>query len=113
MKKIGMKEFAEILSADPALSNRVRACSEAEAPRLLKQIAGELGYELDQPAMEALPDDDLSEVAGGRNPFADPNGGELNPYSWFVRIMRMILGRDGDENELGPEGSGIGPRRPM
>ena len=79
MKKISLTEFAEILSKDPALSERVRACPETEAPRLLEQIAGELGYELDRPAMEALPDDDLSEVAGGRNPFADPNGGELNP----------------------------------
>ncbi len=112
MKKIGLTEFAEILAKDPALSERVRACPETEAPRLLEQIAGELGYELDRPAMEALPDDDLSEVAGGRNPFAEPNGGELNPYSWFVRLMRMLLGRDGDENEAGPEGLGADPRRP-
>jgi len=112
MKKIGLKEFAEILKADPALSEKVTACSREEAPRVLSKIAGELGYELEKPPVAALSDDELGNVAGGRNPFLEKNGGELNPYSWFVSLLRMLLGKDDDENN-GSDGMSFTPRQDM
>ena len=103
MKKISLSEFAEILAADTALSERVRACSEEEAPQILEQIAGEMGYVLEKPAMERLSDDDLGDVAGGRNPFAKQPGKELNPYSWFVSILRRLMDKDDDRNDDGSD----------
>ena len=43
---------------------------------------------------QAVSDDDLSEVAGGRNILTGPNSGVLYPYSWFVTILRLLVKDD-------------------
>lgn len=87
-------------AADPALRDRIGACSAAEAPGVLAGIAGEMGYTLEKPAVTALSDDEISAVAGGWD-IPDRSEGELNPYSWFVSFMRRLMGRDEDENTPG------------
>ena len=90
MKKISLAEFARLIREDEALSARIAACTDRDgASRTLSELAEELGYELysERPTgKQAVSDDDLSEVAGGRNILTGPNSGVLYPYSWFVTI---------------------------
>lgn len=114
MKKIGLQDLAEILKKDSALSEKVASCSPEDAPRVLKEIAAELGYELESSPKLAVSDEDLENVAGGRNPFLQDNGGELNPYSWFVSLVRLLLGREDDKGaDPGTDGMSFNPMRHM
>ena len=70
---------------------------------LTVSFSAEAGYELTG-AVSAeklgLDDDDLSVVTGGVNPFIPRGDGELNPYSWFVTLLRRLMGKDEDESLL-------------
>ncbi len=106
MKKISMKEFASLLETDEALRARIAACpDEAAARETAMGRARGLGYELTETPVagkQALTDDDLSSVAGGRNPFLIRSDGELNPYSWFVTLLRSLLQRGDGNEDLSP-----------
>ena len=106
MKKISLEDFMKIVEADETLHARVRECRDAQAAlKTVMSMAEEMDYELySAPSpMETLADDDLSAVMGGVNMFAPRGEGELNPYSWFVTIVRRLL-------DIG--GSGIQPLEP-
>ena len=110
MKKVSLTEFARIIQADETLRARLAECADRDrATELLCRLAEEQGYELyaDQPAgKQAVSDDDLSEVAGGRNVLTGPNSGVLYPYSWFVTILRLLVKEDEKqppENPTAPE----------
>ncbi len=119
MKKIGMEEYMGMIRSDPAARRRVEACRDpARALETIRSMAGEQGYELkDAPSgKQALADDDLEIVAGGRNPFLQEGGGELNPYSWFVTLLRTLFGKDDEEFQVPGNGgsggnNGVLPRR--
>ena len=100
MKKITLEDFLKIVEADEALSAQLRAESDPNsAMQTLLRLASGMGYELDMTApagSEALSDDDLAVVTGGINPFIPNGDGELNPYSWFVTLLRRLLDRDDD-----------------
>ncbi len=102
MKTINMKQLAEIIEADDALRSRLRACADTdEAAKTARTLAAELGYELEEPARGrkiAVSDDELGSVAGGINVDLVRSAQELNPYSWFVSILRLLMGKD-DETE--------------
>ena len=89
MKKISLREFTEIIESDEALRAQVAACPDPEtALATVRRLARKLDYELEAPAaVEALSDDELDTVAGGRNPFLMQDERELNPYSWFVTLL--------------------------
>ncbi len=92
MKRINLREFATLVEQDEALRTQIRNCPDSEtAMAEMKRLAGELDYELDTvvPAVEALPDDALAEVAGGfqTNP-------AVNPYSWFVTLFRRLIDQE-------------------
>ena len=36
----------------------------------------------------------MGAVMGGVNPFIPMSEGELNPYSWFVTLLRRLMGMD-------------------
>ena len=97
MKTITMKELAELVAADPALRRLVQDSSAPELPAVLDRIAAQRGLTLKKGGAQALSDDALDAVAGGRDPFADTDGGELNPYSWFVSFFRRLTGRDDED----------------
>ena len=101
MQKISLTEFARLIREDGALSARISGCTDPDAAaEELRALAEELGYELssDRPAgKQPVSDDDLSEVAGGRNILSGPNSGVLYPYSWFVTILRLLT-KDGESS---------------
>ena len=104
MKTISLEEFMKLVEADETLAAQVRACGDPQsAMETLKRLAAEAGYELTG-AVSAeklgLDDDDLSVVTGGVNPFIPRGDGELNPYSWFVTLLRRLMGKDEDESLL-------------
>ncbi len=105
MNTIDMKKLAEIIEADDALRARLHACADTdEAARTARALASELGYTLEEPARGkklAVSDDELGSVAGGVNPRLVRSAQELNPYSWFVSILRLLMGKD-DETEENP-----------
>ena len=112
MKNIAMDKFMEKIRSDPAARERLAACAGTKsAMEALREMAREQGYALDEKpsGISALSDDDLSGVAGGRDPFLQSNGGELNPYSWFVTLLRNLFGiederfspDDGDPADMG------------
>ena len=101
MGKISLEEFARLIREDEALNAKVAACTDPDrAAETLRAMAGEMGYELysERPSgKQAISDDDLSEVAGGRNILSGNNSGVLYPYSWFVTILRLLSkDKDGD-----------------
>ena len=92
MEKISLEEFANIIRSDEALSARLADCADQNsASELLCLLAEEKGYELYSAAKQAVSDDDLTDVAGGRNVLTGPNSGVLYPYSWFVTILRLLV----------------------
>ena len=101
MKTISLEDFMKLVEADEALAAQVRADSDPEtAMKTVLRLAAEAGYELKAavPAEKVgLEDDDLSVVTGGLNPFVPQGSGELNPYSWFVTLLRRLMGKDEDE----------------
>jgi predicted ribosomally synthesized peptide with nif11-like leader len=112
VKKIAMDQFMEKIRSDPAARERLAACAGTKnALDMVRAMAREQGYTLEEKpaAMQAISDDDLSSVAGGRDPFLEANGGELNPYSWFVSLLRNLFGieddrfspDDGDSADMG------------
>jgi len=108
MGKISLEEFARLIREDEALNAKVAACTDPDrAAETLRALAGEMGYELysERPAgKQALSDDDLSDVAGGRNILSGNNSGVLYPYSWFVTILRLLSkDKDGDTESDSPE----------
>ena len=105
MKTIDLEEFMKLVEADEALAARLRDCPDARsAMQALTDMAAELGYELKSAApgeKEALADDDLDLVTGGINPFVPRGEGELNPYSWFVSLMRRLMKKDEEQQPTG------------
>ena len=106
MKSINLKEFAEIIEADESLRAQVRACADTDqAAETVRRLAAERGYALEEPApggVTALTDDELDAVAGGRNPDLVRGAQELNPYSWFVSLLRLLMHKD-DEEDSSPD----------
>ena len=106
MKKISLSEFAAIIQSDEALRAQVEACSDRDsAGELLSRMAGELGYELKEETVsgkQAVEDDDLGEIAGGRNLLSGYNSGVLYPYSWFVTILKLLRGEENSERSPEP-----------
>lgn len=100
MRTISLKEFIDQAEADPALRAQIQACRDPKtALETVRRLAKERGYILTEPSAgkrEALSDDELDAVAGGRNPFLQQDGRELNRFSWFVTIMRILENRDDD-----------------
>lgn len=98
MTKITLEDFIKKVESDEALSAKIRASSDPDAAlQALIQLAAEMGFELDMSspvASQALSDDDLSSVTGGVNLFIPQGDGELNPYSWFVTLLRRLLDLD-------------------
>jgi len=98
MRTISLKEFIDQAEADPALRAQIQSCPDPKtALETVRRLAKERGYILEEPPAqkrEAIPDDELDAVAGGRNPFLPQEGRELNRYSWFVTIMRILENRD-------------------
>lgn len=94
----GPSEFCVVLGADAALLDALRACPDPKtAWETAGRLAAERGYRLaPAPEKEALSDDELDHVAGGLDPalLADR---EINRYSWFVTLLRRLMGAE-DEN---------------
>ena len=103
MEKITLQEFADLIRRDESLRAEIDECPDPDsASALLCRLAEERGYALYAEAptgKQALSDDELSAVSGGRNMLTGPNTGELYPYSWFVTILRMLFKSD-DDNEV-------------
>jgi hypothetical protein len=65
------------------------------------RLAAARGYHLAATAgMQPLSDDALDSVAGGFDPARLQAEQEINPYSWFVTILRRLMGEDGEEELL-------------
>ena len=108
MKKITLEEYLKQAEADAALTARLRGCADPKtAMELVAAAAAEQGYELtgaEYPEKAVLSDDDLGAVSGGVNPFIPLGEGELNPYSWFVTLLRRLMGLGDDTStQTGPE----------
>ncbi|MBQ7473101.1 MAG: hypothetical protein IJS79_01975 [Oscillospiraceae bacterium] len=102
MKTIGMAEFEELVQRDDALRAALRACpDEQTALETAGRLAAARGYHLAATAgMQPLSDDALDSVAGGFDPARLQAEQEINPYSWFVTILRRLMGEDGEEELL-------------
>ncbi|MDO4991260.1 MAG: Nif11 family protein [Eubacteriales bacterium] len=114
MKKIAMKDFAQLIEQDASLRAQLRACSDTdEAEATLRRLAGELGYELEDPRTArklALSDDDLSAVSGGVTAALRDSAQQLNPYSWFVSLLRRLMGEDDETTSAPFDPSGLSGR---
>ena len=108
MKSISIKEFARIIEEDDALRAQVRACADTDqAAETFRRLAAERGYALEETAPAgpvALTDDELDAVSGGRVPDLARGAQELNPYSWFVSILRLLMHKDDEEEDSAPDG---------
>ena len=106
MEKTTLQDFAALIRGDESLRAQIDACPDPDsASALLCRLAEERGFALyaEEPAgKQALSDDELSAVSGGRGVLTGPNTGELYPYSWFVTILRMLLKRDDDDEQEDP-----------
>ena len=111
MEKITVEEFLKKASAGAALPAGLDADADpAAALETLSRLAAEKGYELVLPApaaMEPLSDDELAPVSGGLTTVLPRRDGELNPYSWFVTLMRRLTGMEDPRPEV-PEIPGPG-----
>ena len=111
MGKISLEEFAGVIRKDEALNAKIAACTDPDsAAEALRALASEMGYELysERPSgKQAFSDDDLSDVAGGRNILSGNNSGVLYPYSWFVTILRLLS--KSDEGDSDPNASDTYP----
>lgn len=97
MKPITPNELARLIAGDPALREALRACPDAQtAAQTAQRLLAERGCRLVQPGMTALSDDRIAAVAGGFDPRQLDEDPDLNPYSWFVTIMRRLI--QGDED---------------
>ena len=98
MEKIALEAFLEKVMADPALRAQLDPDANPEAVLgALRRMAADMGFELELPAasgIQALDDDALAPVSGGVNTALPLSEGELNPYSWFVTIMRRLTGQE-------------------
>ena len=117
MEKITLENYLKLVEADASLSARLRGCADPKAAmNAVMAMAREQGYELigeTLPEKAPLSDDDLDAVSGGVNPFIPQGEGELNPYSWFVTLLRRIMGMDDDPSTQPlPEQPAEGRRRP-
>jgi len=99
MAAIGAKEFADLVQRDDELRAALCACGdEKTAFETAARLAAARGYQLmPAPGMVALDDDALDSVAGGIDPAALEAEHEINPYSWFVTLLRRLM-REDDEN---------------
>ena len=95
MTTISREEFEELVRHDAALLDALRACPDPKtAWETAGRLAAERGYRLaPAPEKEALSDDELDHVAGGLDPalLADR---EINRYSWFVTLLRRLMGEE-------------------
>ena len=98
MATLSRKEFEELVRQDDDLLAALRACPDPEtAWATAERLAAERGYQLAPvPEKEALSDDELDNVAGGLEP-ALLEDREINRYSWFVTLLRRLMGAE-DEN---------------
>lgn len=98
MTKITLKDYMKLAESDEALRARLRSCTDPSAAmKTVLESAAASGYEIaSAPASDKmeLNDDDLGTVMGGVNPFIPMSEGELNPYSWFVTLLRRLMGMD-------------------
>ena len=95
MNKINIENYAKIAAEDQSLLSRLYGCIDAKsAIETVKQAIAASGYELAglQNDLTSLSDQDLESVMGGANPFIPLSQGEINPYSWFVSFLRMLMG---------------------
>lgn len=95
MATISREEFEELVRHDGKLLAALRACPDPKiAWETAERLAAERGYRLaPSPEKEALSDDELDHVAGGLDPalLADR---EINRYSWFVTLLRRLMGEE-------------------
>jgi hypothetical protein len=97
MNKINIENYARIAAEDESLLSELYSCVDAKSTiETMKRAITASGYELTgfQKKLANLSDDDLGSVMGGANPFIPLRQGEINPYSWFVSFLRMLLGMD-------------------
>ena len=106
MTRITLEDYMKLAESDPELRARIRACADpAAAMKTVLESAAAAGYEIAAPGEKLeLTDDDLGAVMGGVNPFIPMSEGELNPYSWFVTLLRRLMGMDDDSlTQPGPD----------
>lgn len=97
MTTISREEFEELVRHDAALLDALRACPDPKtAWETAERLAAERGYHLaPPPEKEALSDDELDHVAGGLAPALLAEQ-EINRYSWFVTLLRRLMGEEND-----------------
>ena len=97
MATISLEEFEELVRQDAALLAALRACPDPKtAWETAERLAAERGYHLaPPPEKEALSDDELDHVAGGLAPALLAEQ-EINRYSWFVTLLRRLMGEEND-----------------
>ena len=108
MTEITLEDYMKLVESDETLRARVRACADpVAAMKTVMEMAAASGYRIasaDVPDKLELKDDDLGAVMGGVNPFIPMSEGELNPYSWFVTLLRRLMGMDdGTPTPPGPD----------
>ena len=90
MATISREEFEELVRQDAALLAALRACPDPKtAWETAERLAAERGYHL------APPPDELDHVAGGLAPALLAEQ-EINRYSWFVTLLRRLMGEEND-----------------
>ena len=116
LEKITLQDFAALIRRDESLRAEIDACPDPDsASALLCRLAEERGFALYAEAptgKQALSEDELSAVSGGRNVLTGPNTGVIYPYSWFVTILRMLGKKDEDDERKDPSSPGSYPSDP-
>ena len=110
MKRAPKSAATALLVLAGALCGREKRRTLERRAEALRALASEMGYELysERPSgKQAVSDDDLSDVAGGRNILSGNNSGVLYPYSWFVTILRLLS--KSDEGDSDPNASDTYP----
>ena len=95
MATISREEFEELVRQDAALLAALRACPDPKtAWETAERLAAERGYHLaPPPEKEALSDDELDHVGLAPALLAEQ---EINRYSWFVTLLRRLMGEEND-----------------
>ena len=65
MKKVTAAEFVDLVKSDKDLYDRFKAALQKADDRTAVEVAGDLGYQIEMPEIQALDDDLLTSVAGG------------------------------------------------
>ncbi|MBR0208977.1 MAG: hypothetical protein IJQ43_08780 [Oscillospiraceae bacterium] len=105
LNKINIESYAKIAAEDQSLLSKLYACTDTRsAIEAVQKAIAASGFELAglSDELTCLPDDALESVTGGANPFIPLSQGEINPYSWFVSFLRMLMGLN-SETESAPQ----------